>query len=62
MRAKMKLSIERVREELGYVQASIVRDQQTGERFLLPSRVTDTQRAIYGALGMEIEDKVRPLK
>ena len=61
-KAQIKLSVERIREELGYMQASIVKDQRTGAKFLLPSSITDTQRAIYNALGIKIEDKVRPLK
>ena len=61
-KAKVKLSIERIREELGYLQASIVRDQKTGRRFLLPSKVTDTQRKICDALGVKLQEKVQILK
>ena len=58
----IKLSIERIKEELGYLQASIVRDGQSGKRFLLPSKVTPIQRAIYKSLGLKLEEKVRFLK
>ena len=60
--AKVKLSVERIREELGYLQASIVRDQKTGRRFLLPSKATDTQRKICDALGVKLQEKVQILK
>ena len=46
-RAGFPLSFEKIREELREVQVSRVRDEKTGRRFLLPSRVTSTQRAIY---------------
>ena len=57
----MNLSIERIREELGYIQASIVRDESSGKRFLLPSRINDIQRAIYNALNLGPQEKVRSL-
>ena len=46
-RAGFPLSFEKIREELSEVQVSRVRDERTGRRFLLPSKVTSTQRAIY---------------
>ena len=55
----IRLSIERIKEELGYLQASIVNDRKTGKRFFLPSKITPTQRTIYSALGLKIEEKVR---
>ena len=60
--AGVGLSVERIRQELGYVQASVVRDAGSGRRFLLPSKATDLQRAVYGALGLTLEEKVRYLK
>ena len=52
------MSVARIQDELGYVQASVVRDKGTGKEFLLPSKVTDMQRAIYEALGIEIQEKI----
>ena len=46
-RAGFPLSFEKIREELSEVQVSPVRDEKTGRSFLLPSKVTSTQRAIY---------------
>ena len=60
-KANVNLSIERIREELGYIQASIVRDESSGKRFLLPSRINDIQRAIYNALNLGPQEKVRSL-
>ncbi len=61
-KANVGLSVERIREELGYLQASVVKDTVSGKRFILPSRINDTQRAIYNALGLKPEEKVRSLK
>ena len=61
-KANVKMSIRKIKEELGYVQASVVRDTRTRRRFLLPSKTTPDQRAIYNALGLKLEEKVRLLK
>ena len=61
-RAGVDLSVERIREELGYIQASVVRDTGSGKRFLLPSKANDIQKAVYGALGLTLGEKVRYLK
>ena len=60
-KAGVRMSVARMKEELGYLQVSVVRDKGTGKRFLLPSRVTPAQRSIYEALGIEIQEKVRVL-
>ena len=60
-KAGVKVSVARMKEELGYLQVSVVRDKGTGKRFLLPSKVTPAQRSIYEALGIEIQEKVRIL-
>lgn len=61
-KSNLSLSIDRIREELGYVQASVVRDRRSGKRFLLPSKANNTQRAIYSALGLMLQEKVQYLK
>ena len=61
-RANIHLSIGRIREELGYIQASILRDQRSRKRFLVPSDHTDTQKSIYKALGLDLQEKVQYLK
>ena len=58
-KAGVGMSVARIREELGYLQASVVRDKKTGKKFLLPSKVTPEQREIYRALGLKLEEKVR---
>ena len=60
-KSKVNLSIARIREELGYIQASVVRDRKTGKKFLLPSKPNDTQRAIYSSLGLNLQEKVEYL-
>ena len=58
-RANIKLSFERIREELEEVQSSIVRDTKTGRRFILPSKATATQKAIYGAFNKKLNQTVQ---
>ena len=59
--SKLSFSIERIKEELGYIQASVVRDKRSGKRFLLPSKPSDAQRVIYKALGLDLQEKVQYL-
>ena len=61
-KAGVKLSVGRIKEELGYVQASVVKDVRTGQKFLLPSKTTPRQREIYNALGLNLEERVRRLQ
>ena len=60
-RAKVNLSIARIREELSFIQASIVRDRRSNKRFLLPSKLTKIQRDIYTALGLVYDTRVKLL-
>ena len=57
--ANIKLSFERIREELEEVQSSIVRDTKTGRRFILPSQATATQKAIYGVFKKKLNQTVQ---
>ena len=57
--ANIKLSFERIREELEGVQSSIVRDTKTGRGFILPSKATATQKAIYGVFNKKINQTVQ---
>jgi len=57
--SNIKLSFDRIREELSFVQSSIVKDTKTGRRFRLPSRATATQRAIYGVFNKRINQTVQ---
>ena len=52
--SNLNLSFERMREELKDVQASRVWDYKTGLRFLLPSKITDTQKQIYEAFDKKL--------
>ena len=55
------MSFEAIREELSYVQASVVKDNKTEMKFLLPSKITQRQEAIYKALKINLSSKVRVL-
>ena len=60
--AKINLSFAKIRDELKYIQASVLKDTYTGKRFLLPSSGTPQQRAIYKALHLTMKEKITPIK
>ena len=60
--ANVKVSLDKMREELARVQASIVRDKRTGKRFILPSKVTPIQKAIYKTFGLNLQAKPKLIK
>ena len=55
--AGISLSIDRLREHLSSVQASIVTDKTSGDRYVIPSRTTEEQQAIYLCFGMKRDDR-----
>ena len=61
-KSNLNLSINRIKEELSYIQASVVRDKKSGKRFLMPSKANDVQKAIYSAFGLELQEKAQYLK
>ena len=60
-RKGMHVSAEKIQEELHLVQTSHVVDRGTGFRFRLPSRISDTARAIYSVLGLKRSTTPTPL-
>lgn len=48
-----EMSFEQIRNELLHVQASIVKDTQTGNKFLIPSHTTVNQKKIYQVFGLK---------
>jgi transposase len=52
----LDLSFERIRDELAHIQASVLVDLTTKEKYILPSKATSTQKKIYKALGMNLTD------
>lgn len=59
---KINLSVEEIKEELNSLQESILRDNQTGRTFRLPSKITSNQRSIYKALNLSLNEKVTLVK
>ena len=57
----IKMSFRAIREELSYRQASVLRDQLTGRRFFIPSKMTDKQKEIYKALNIRLDQKIKIL-
>lgn len=50
-----KLSPEVLRDELLHVQCSILKDQSTGKRYVVPSKTTEHIRQIYKVVGLQID-------
>lgn len=49
-------SIERIRQTLASVQLSILKHIQTGQRYGIPSVITEDAKKIYQAMGLKISD------
>jgi len=47
------ISIEKIRDALGGVESSLLEDQLTGERYILPSSMSQEARNIYRAMGLQ---------
>ena len=60
-KSHIKLSFEEIRDELNRLQVSIVRDEKSGMKFSLPSKITKNQRQIYQVLGLKIDQKTKIL-
>jgi len=55
------MSFERLRNELLHVQSSIVFDQRSGKKFVIPAKLTEAHRRIYSAFGLRRSDVPRHL-
>ncbi len=58
----LKISFDALREELSQMQASILKEEKSGRKYIMPSKVTETQRAIYRAFDLSINEKTRLLR
>lgn len=58
-RSSLNLSFDRLKTELKKVQVSIVQDSSTGQRFLLPSQLNKTGKAIYKAFNAQFPQTVQ---
>lgn len=58
----IKLSFEETKDELNRVQASIVKDKITGREFILPSKITATQKIIYNAFDIKLNNRARLIR
>ena len=56
-KANLNLSFAEIREELNYLQTSILKDKRTNTLFELPGKITSEQRSIYKALGLTLNNK-----
>ena len=55
----LNLSVARIKEELSYVQSSVVKVIGTKKRFMMPSQLNEVQRKIYRALGIKYQSKAQ---
>jgi transposase len=56
-----KLSPETVRKELLRVQASIIRDKQTGKKYMLPSKLSTEAKHIYRIIGVKPPEQIQAI-
>jgi len=59
LKKNVKLSFEKIKDELNRLQFSIVRDEKSKNRFILPSKLTKNQIEIYTALGLKRDQKAK---
>lgn len=52
-----KISCEKLRESLSEVEASIVRDNRSKRRFVIPAETKESHRLIYRCFGLKRDDK-----
>ena len=57
----IKLSFRKIRQELNYCQESMLYDEVSGYKFLLPSKKTQLQEKIYNAFGLNIITKAKKI-
>ena len=50
----MRLSPRGIRDALAHQQCSIVRDDESGRRYVIPSTTTKEGKAIYKAMGVKM--------
>jgi transposase len=56
-----KLSPEIIRQELLKVQAEIIKDNATGKRYLLPSRISQEAKQLYRIIGIKPPDQIQAI-
>jgi hypothetical protein len=54
-----KLSPEVIRQELLKVQASIIKDNGTGKKYIMPSIASQEAKQLYRIIGSKIPDKIQ---
>ena len=59
LKEKITLSFEEIKDELNRLQYSVVRDEKSKKRFILPSKITINQKRIYSALGIKLDQQAK---
>jgi transposase len=59
LKEKIRLSFEEIKDELNRLQYSVVVDEKSKNKFILPSKLTKNQKAIYKALGLKIDQQAK---
>lgn len=55
--AGVKISVDRIRYQLGRVQRSVMYDPESKKRFVIPSKLNPLQQSIFSALGVKHQEK-----
>ena len=56
-----KLSPETIRQELLKVQAEIIKDNATGKRYLLPTKMNQEAKQLYRIVGIRPSDQIQAI-
>jgi len=56
-----KLSPEVIRQELLKVQAGIIKDNATGKKYLLPTKITQEAKHLYRVIGVKPPDQIQAI-
>ena len=58
----LKMSVRAVQKEMSHIQASILRDRKSKQKYLLPSALNKAQKDILSALGVTIDTRTRKIQ
>lgn len=56
-----KLSPEIIRQELLKVQVEIIKDNATGKRYLLPTKISQEAKHLYRIIGIKPPDQIQAI-
>lgn len=57
----IRLSLERIKEELIRVESTVIKDKKSGKSYKVPSKMSEIAKQIYQSLGIEKKQKLQAL-